>query len=115
MRISLLRKASTEKQKAFGVYTEHCLFAFILNHFLVNLTTRHFPELSQTHYLRLKEEAGAVSAWKASGDESMQTQLLPHCNRKRQAERHILALSDKFNTQQLKSQTTLLPLILHPK
>lgn len=114
MRISLLRKASTEKQKAFGVYTEHCLFAFILNHFLVNHAHGTFRAFSDT----LPEAEGG--GWDCKclegkwGREYANAAPSP-LQQKRQAERHILALSDKFNTQQLKSQTTLPPLILHPK
>ena len=70
MKSVLLRKASTEKQKESSV----CIWnTFYLRLFSIAflLTTHTALSAFLTHYLRLKDEAGAVSAWKANGDESV--------------------------------------------
>lgn len=71
MKVILLRKTGTEKQKESSVciwntfYLRLCSVTFLLS------THTALSWLSQTRYLRLKGEAGAVSAWKANADENV--------------------------------------------
>lgn len=71
------------------------------------------PRLFQIYYLRLKNGFGDLDVQKANDDGGVETQPLPHCNGKSMS--NVTFQLFQPHAEWLQLETTLQPLILHPK